>query len=139
MKEENLTLEALYSQPENTLENQVEITTTLTTNGTDTDTSLLMWDEAGQFQQTKIQFVNPGVGLGTSIPSSQLHVYNGTGKVWAIATPPEYIGSMGELYRDEHGYVWVMSHDGWKQIVDMSITMPEKEVVKGKKRKLKCF
>ena len=86
-----------------------------------------------------------------SDPYTLTTTHGGTGQLWTGSNKyttanfqqpevPTYIGAPGELFTDEAGYHWVMSKNGWKQIVQNDWTVQiEDPIEKGTKKKLKCF
>lgn len=125
MKEESLTL--ANTATESCITGILDVGTVTT----GTTTTNIMFDEAGQFPN--LQYIQPGTGNGTTFQPQWNHF---------MPAPPKHLDSLGQLWRDENNFIWVMSEDGWKRIVDNGITFSDsepKEQKKGTKRKLKCF
>ena len=122
-------IETRGKEENSTLDNRVIDSYMLDVSYDGTTTTNIISDEAGQF--TNLQYIQPGIGYGTTSQPQWSHF---------MPAPPKHLDSLGQLWRDENNFIWVMSEDGWKRIVDNGITFSEPIVTeKGTKRKLKCF
>tara|TARA_R110000772_G_scaffold62137_1_gene139595 strand:+ start:9835 stop:10206 length:372 start_codon:yes stop_codon:yes gene_type:complete len=112
------------------------LTTTTSTGSTVTN---IMYDEAGQFPG--LQFVDPLINTGTTI-----HFPQPSYGSYICPATPEGIGALGEVLVDEQGFTFVYSTEGWLQVNRVAgpglweqIHGKEEEIIKGDKKKLKCF
>jgi hypothetical protein len=107
--------------------------------------SNIIFDESGNIG-IGVGQVSSGLTFTTTTNNSPNTNWNIAHKHFIDPIAPEGIGALGETHVSEDGFKWVYSTEGWLQVNRVSgpglwdqIDGKEEEIIKGTKKKLKCF